>query len=457
MKADLVLERVAARLRRWSLQLYSMIATLLGARVSKHALGRPELDYKLLPLDEEVTKWIGQQKFCGRQIVLVADVPSEVCASIAKRLNLSSDLHPPVPASSLANGLPPLLRQEFPDGFVYAGRNATDLDIWRASRAAVLCRTPRHLAASVRDLGKPILAEFPPARIDPAACVRALRPHHWVKNLLIFAPPLLGNALSEPSVLLNCTIGFLLLGIVASCTYLLNDVLDLEADRQHRSKAARPFAAGEVPLLAGFVIAPIGIALGLLAAWCLSLQFAVVLIGYVLLSLSYSIILKRFALVDAFSIATLYVLRLAIGTVLSDVPFSPWLLAFAMFFFFSLVLAKRQTEIEGALAASSTALRERGYRPSDAPVTLALGVATGTASVIILIIYLTQEVFGQTLYLHPTRLWAVPVGLALWMNHIWLRAHRGELYDDPVHFALRDPASLMLGLGMLVAFVLAIL
>jgi len=176
-----------------------------------------------------------------------------------------------------------------------------------------------------------------------------------------------------------------------------------------------------------------------------------------LLSLSYSFVLKRLAIVDALSIATLYVLRLVMGTVLASVPFSPWLLTFAMFFFFSLVLAKRQTEIQGALDGSCIALRGRGYRTSDAPLTLTFGVASGTASMIILIIYLTQEVFGQTLYLHPTSLWALPVGLGVWLIHIWLFAHRGELHDDPVHFALRDPMSLALGLGVLAAFALAIL
>lgn len=458
LKADLVFERAAARLRRGPLHLISAIASLLGGGKTKPTpVPQNELDYKVLPLDEEFAKWLVQQKFCGREIILLPDATPELYARIAERLNLSPDFQRMSPAPPRMDAAIASLRGEFPQGFVYAGRSPADRELWSASQANVLCRASPRVVATVRGLGKPIVAEFPPIRTAPLSWVRVFRPHHWVKNLLVFAPALLGNVLFEPSVFLRCVLGFLLLGLVASCTYLLNDVLDLEVDRTHRSKAARPFAAGEIPVFFGFVLPPFGIALSLLGAWCISVQFAAALTGYALLSLSYSFVLKRLALVDAFSIAALYVLRLVMGTVLAKVPFSPWLLSFAMFFFFSLVLAKRETEIKGALEGSGVALRSRGYRTSDAPLTLALGVASSTASVVILIIYLTQEVFGQALYLHPTRLWAVPVGLALWINHIWLFAHRGELHDDPVHFALRDPASLALGLGVLVAFASAIL
>ena len=384
-------------------------------------------------------------------------MPPELCDLVAKRLNLSPHPECTLPPPSSSAPLLALLHEKFPEGFAYAGRSPADLAIWTACEAAVFCRVPPRVVKILRDLEKPILAEFSPLRTTPLTWTRMLRPHQWVKNLLLFAPALLGNVLSEPGVFLRCVIGFLLLGIVASCTYLVNDVLDLDADRQHRSKATRPFAAGEIPVAFGFALPPLGIALGLLGASCISKQFAAALVGYTLLSLSYSFVLKRLAIVDALSIATLYVLRLVMGTVLASVPFSPWLLTFAMFFFFSLVLAKRQTEIQGALDGSCIALRGRGYRTSDAPLTLTFGVASGTASMIILIIYLTQEVFGQTLNLHPTSLWALPVGLGVWLSHIWLFAHRGELHDDPVHFALRDPMSLALGLGVLAAFALAIL
>ena len=458
LKVDLIFERIAARLGRWRFRLSSLIARLFGAdEASRSPVFRGDIDYASLPLDEEFATWLVHQRHCGRKIIVLPDAPTELCDLVADRLNLPRhlDYRLPMPSSSI----PPfaLLRERFPAGFVYAGRGEADLDIWTVSEAAVLCRVPARVAKAARDLGKPVLAEFPPLHATPLSWMRMLRPHHWVKNLLLFAPALFANVLSDSAVLLRCAAGFVLLGIVASCTYLVNDVLDLDVDRQHRSKAARPFASGEMSVVFGFALPPLGVALALLGAAFISRQFAVVLAGYALLSLSYSLVLKRIALADALSIAALYVLRLIMGTVLAGVPFSPWLLTFAMFFFFSLVLAKRQTEIQAAREGNSAELRARGYRPTDAPLTLALGVASGTASIVVMNLYLMQEVFGQTLYLHPMRLWAVPMGLGAWLSHVWLFAHRGELHDDPVHFALRDPTSLALGLGMLAAFALAIL
>jgi 4-hydroxybenzoate polyprenyltransferase len=455
LKVNLAFEGVAARLRRWRLHLISMITMLLRAEsASCTHISRAELDYKSLPLDEEFTSWLDHQRLCGRQIILLSDAPAELCDLIAKRLKQSPELaySPPTSIPLFA-----FLRQKFPGGFAYAGRSQADLDTWTACEAAVFCRVPSQLVKTVSDLGKPILAEFPPLQITPLAWLRMLRLHHWVKNMLLFAPALFGNVLFESGVFLRCAIGFVLLGIIASCTYLVNDVLDLDADRQHRSKAARPIASGEISLIFGFALPPLGISVGLLGAACISSQFATALAGYALLSLSYSFVLKRLAILDALTVAGLYVLRLVMGIVLAKVAFSPWLLTFAAFFFFSLLLAKRQTEIQGALEGSYKALQHRGYQPSDGPLTLALGVASGTASIIVMNLYLMQEVFGQTLYLHPTRLWAVPVGLGIWLCHIWLFAHRGELHEDPVQFALSDPTSLAVGLGVLAVFGLAIL
>jgi 4-hydroxybenzoate polyprenyltransferase len=458
VKVDLFFERLAARLRRWRLHASSLITRLLGAdEASRGSVSRSDPDYKTLPLDEEFATWLMHQRFCGRQIAVLPDAPKELCDLIADRLKLPQ--HPDSRLLMPSSSIPPfaLLREKFPKGFAYAGRSEADLDIWTASEAAVLCRAPARVAKTARNLGKPILAEFPPRHATPLSWMRMLRPHHWVKNLLLFAPALFGNVLSDPAVLLRCAAGFVVLGIVASCTYLVNDVLDLDLDRQHRSKAARPFASGEMSVVLGFALPPLGLALALAGATFISQQFAVALAAYALLSLFYSFVLKHIALVDALSIAVLYVLRLIMGTLLADVPFSPWLLTFAMLFFFSLVLAKRQTEIQAAREGNSAELRARGYRTADAPLMLALGVASGTASIVVMNLYLMQEVFGQTLYLHPTRLWAVPMGLGVWLSHVWLFAHRGELHHDPIHFALRDPTSLALGLGMLVAFALAIL
>ena len=348
------------------------------------------------------------------------------------------------------------LRKAFPNGFVYAGQKRADLNVWRHSAGIVLCGTSPDVARDARSLGKPVEIEFPAARGGLAVWTRAIRLRQWVKNILIFVPGLLGNVLTDRAVLMHCMLGFALLGIVASSTYILNDVLDLRTDRRHWSKRARPFAAGDIHLAYGLILPPLGIALGLAGAVLLSPRFAIVLGTYTALSLSYSFVLKRRPIIDLFTLASLYVLRLVMGVVLAGTQFSPWLLCFAMFLFFSLATAKRHAEIVGSIENDQTALRSRGYRTSDEALTLVLGVASGMSSLVIMILYLTQEVFQQALYTNPGRLWALPFGLAIWFGRIWLLAHRGELHDDPIHFAARDQMSRLIGLGMLIAFLSAI-
>lgn len=457
LKVDPLYERVAATIRRRPLNILLAILDLFGGgrTFDRRLVPEDELDFRVLPLDEDIAKWLVQQKFCGRQIALLTDAAPQLNEMVAQRLNLLA--HDRIaPARSCMDTVASSLQEEFPTGFVYAGRSRADLEVWKKAAGIVLCRVSPHIASSARLLGKPILAEFPPLRSTPLALLRVFRFHQWVKNLLIFAPAFLADVLTQPDVFLRCALGFLLLGVVASSTYLFNDILDLETDRWHWSRAARPFAAGDLHPSLGFILPVIGITLGLLGAYWLSLQFAAALAGYALISLSYSFVLKRQPIADAFCVAGLYVLRLVMGTVLAEVPFSPWLLAFAMLFFLSLVIAKRHTEIKKASENGDRTLRARGYRTSDAPLTLALGVASSMASLVIMILYLTDEVFGQTLYRHPTRLWVVPVGLAIWMNRVWLLAHRGELDDDPIHFALLDPTSVLLGFAVLLAFASAI-
>ena len=457
LKADLFYERVAATIRRQPLNLLLAIKDLFRGTETLDArlVSQDELDLRALPLDEAIAKWLVRPEFRVRKIVLLTNSPSLLNERLAERLNMFAQKQ--IALESLRLKTASSLEEEFPTGFVYAGRSRADLEVWKKAAGIILCRASPHIADAARELGKPILAEFPPPRSTPFTLLRAFRFHQWVKNLLIFAPAFFANAVIEPSVFLRCALGFVLLGVVASATYLLNDVLDLEADRRHWSKAARPFAAGDLHLSLGFILPVTGIAFGILGASWLSPPFAAVLAAYIVLNLSYSFILKLRPIVDVFCIAGLYVLRLVMGTVLAEVPFSPWLLTFAMLFFLSLALAKRHTEIKKAYKSDGRVLRARGYKVSDAPLTLALGVASSTASLVIMILYLTGEVFGQTLYHHPARLWAVPMVLALWTNRIWLFAHRGELDDDPIHFALRDPISLVLGFSVLFAFISAIL
>ncbi len=287
--------------------------------------------------------------------------------------------------------------------------------------------------------------------------LKALRAHQWSKNLLVFAPLALGGAaaLHLPAIL--DVVGlFVCMSALASGTYLVNDLGDLKSDRRHRSKKNRPLASGAISVRAGAVAALTLIALGLVGATLISRPAAAGLAAYLVLTLAYSIRLKRSPILDVTVLGVLYSLRLLIGAAAAQTTASVWLLTFALFFFVSLSLAKRHSEIVAAKAAAQTILPGRGYLVEDGPVTLSLGISAAVASVLIVVLYLTDEAFPSGVYAHPQFLWAVPLLLHLWVSRIWLLAHRGQMDDDPVAFAVRDKTSLLVAALLALALLAAL-
>jgi 4-hydroxybenzoate polyprenyltransferase len=181
------------------------------------------------------------------------------------------------------------------------------------------------------------------------------------------------------------------------------------------------------------------------------------LIAYTAITLAYSFGLKRAPMLDTVIIGALFTTRIILGTVAAHLAPSAWLLTFSMFFFFSLATAKRHTELLRAGETSSGPIKGRGYNVEDKEVTFAFGITASVASILILVLYLVEDVFPHSLYAQPDWLWAAPVAIFLWVGRIWLLAHRGFMNEDPVVFALGDRVSLYLGVVVAAAFVLALL
>ena len=267
--------------------------------------------------------------------------------------------------------------------------------------------------------------------------LRSMRAHQWVKNVLVFVPLVLGGRALEPDAWIASLLGFAALNLTCSATYLINDLWDLEDDRRHRTKRWRPLANGELNQNSAVAIAAIGLTLGILLTVLLGGAAVAVLLSYLAITLSYTVFLKRIAMVDVFVIALLFTLRLVFGIIIADVRLSPWLLVFSMFSFLSLSLAKRYTEVRQLGDGHVTALG-RGYVTVDAPLILAVGVAAALGAVLILILYLIEDAFPREFYGSPKYLWGLPGILFLFFGRIWLVSQRGELSDDPVEFALKD-------------------
>jgi 4-hydroxybenzoate polyprenyltransferase len=288
------------------------------------------------------------------------------------------------------------------------------------------------------------------------AWLRALRLHQWSKNLFVFVPVLLGHAYDDPAKIATSAAAFLILGVLVSAGYLLNDVSDLEADRAHKSKRHRPFASGELSPRAGLAVAA-GLTLAAFAgAIALSRSFAAVLLIYLLLTVSYSLWLKTVALIDVAAIATMLTLRIAAGAAVIGTGQSPWLLSFSGAFFLSLALAKRHGELMQAARTGPGPIAGRGFRSEDWPLTLAFGVGAGLASIVIMLLYLANDAAPSGFYPHQGWLYAVPCVVLVWLMRVWVLSHRTELHDDPVIFALKDPASLAFAAVVAGAFMLAL-
>lgn len=287
--------------------------------------------------------------------------------------------------------------------------------------------------------------------------LRAFRIHQWSKNALVLAPVALGWHLVSAKGVMSAILATVVLCGIASLTYCVNDIADIESDRAHSSKRNRPFAAGALSVRDGVIACGLGIPALIACGAAISPRVGTWLATYVAITLAYSFRLKRIPMLDTVVIGMLFTIRIILGTVAADLPPSAWLLTFSMFFFFSLATAKRHTELLKAGETSSGPILGRGYNVEDKEVTFAFGIVASVASILIVVIYLVEEVFSKSLYLHPDWLWIAPIALFLWVGRIWLLAHRGQMADDPVVFALRDRVSISLGTLMAGAFALAIL
>lgn len=287
----------------------------------------------------------------------------------------------------------------------------------------------------------------------PLALIQALRVHQWAKNLLLGVPLVAAHQLTEPALLADLLLAFVCFSLCASSVYLLNDLLDIDHDRQHPTKRFRPLASGALPTLHAKLAAPLLLAAAVaLAVTHLPRPFALGLGGYYLVTLAYSLAVKRFLVLDVLTLAALYTLRVIAGGLAVAIAPSFWLLALSMFLFMSLALIKRYAELFEARATGRTEpVGGRGYQADDLPMIASLGAASGFIAVLVLALYVNDGA-TSALYGRPEVIWLACPLLLTWVSRIWMLAHRGRMNEDPVLFALRDWPSLIIGGGMALVF-----
>lgn len=450
LRTDLMWECLLQLLRQQPLALLAAPGWLLRGRARfKQQLGaRVQLDAATLPYNTAFLDWLREQKRAGRRLVLATASDVRMAEPVARHVGLFDELLASDGQTNLRDRAKreALTRRFGERGFDYAGNSPVDLDVWAGARRAIVVNANARLAgraARCAELG-PV---FPRDGSRLRALGRLLRPHQWLKNLMVFVPLITAHQLGFWPVL-AASGAFLALCLCASGVYVLNDLLDLEADRRHPTKRLRPFAAGDLSLALGPGLAAALLAAGLALGWVLTPSLAALLLGYVAAASAYSLWWKRVALLDVFVLAGLYTLRLAAGHVVTGIAWSAWLLVFAMFIFLSLALLKRFPELQALRRQQQVNAAGRGYAVGDTELVTTLGLMCGALAVLVLALYVNSEQVTK-LYRHPTLLLAGCPLLLFWISRLWLLAHRGQMPADPVLFVLKDATSYVVGVLML--------
>ncbi len=420
LRSDLLIESGLAFVRAHPAHAIAPLAWLLYGKASLKArlANETRLDVSHLPYDQRVLKLIAEERAKGRQIVLATASHKTYAEKIAAHLAvfdrvLATDEDINLSAQAKRD----CLVAEYGDrGFDYAGNSRADLPVWRAARQAYVVNSAATVERSARALGN-VVSIFGDEGPKVQLWVRALRLHQWTKNLLLFVPLLASHRLGEIDLLFSGCIAFLLFGCCASGVYILNDLLDLAEDRRHPRKKFRPFASGALPINAAVVAFPLLLALAfggasVFMAW----EFTAILGIYYLVTLAYSLRLKRLVIIDVITLAMLYAIRIIAGTYAFDISLTFWMLAFSLFMFLSLALVKRYAELKDSKdKGSSEPSGGRGYYPDDLELISSLGTSSGFIAVLVLALYIQDEA-TVSLYRYPQLIWLACPLLLFWIS-----------------------------------------
>lgn len=426
----------------WKLPFRAALTLPKGKAALKRLLAQnSSVDVTTLPYDDRVLARVKDWRASGGRTALVTATDQALADQIAAHLGLFDDV---IGSDGAANLKGPakadtLVARYGAGGFTYMGDHEADLAIWSKAGGAITVNAKPELKAKVTCDG-PIEHLDRPAR-DLAPYFKAIRPHQWLKNILIFFPMLAAHELSL-LIFLRALIAFASFSLIASSVYVLNDLLDLKGDRAHPRKRLRPFAAGTIPIARGTVMAVSLLLAGLIPAIWLGLPFLKVMVVYYVLTMAYSLRLKRQLVVDIFALAGLYTIRILAGGTSSAIPMSVWLLAFSIFFFFSLAAVKRQAELVDGLKSGKLKAHGRGYHVDDVPIVAMMALASGYVSVLVMALYISSPQVAQ-LYTQPGYLWGACLVLFYWLSRMVMTTHRGKMNDDPVLYAAKDRVSLI--------------
>ena len=451
VRTDLLVECLVTLLKHDPLYIFALPFWLLKGKAAfkREIASRVLFDPSLIPYRSELVEYLRAQRVQGRVVVLATGGDERLAQLVADHLKLFDSVLASDGSTNLSGERKRArLVTEFGErGFDYAGSGKRDLPVWSSARKAVVLNSNRQCVRAVAKVTQ-VQGVFEDRRASPGEYLHALRPPHWLKNLLVFISLFAAHRFNEPALIGKALLAFVAFCLCASSGYLLNDLFDLAADRHHPQKRLRPFATGRLPLSYALAMIPVLVVLSCVLGLLVSRALLGILLLYFALTFTYSLYIKHVVLLDVIVLAALYTLRILAGSAAVAIWPSEWLLAFSMFLFLSLALVKRYDELVVMRRVDGDQAKARSYETSDAELLASKGTASGYMAVLVLALYINSAT-AKALYGRHEFIWVLCPLLLYWVGHMWLVAHRGRMQDDPVVFALRDRTSRILMLLML--------
>jgi 4-hydroxybenzoate polyprenyltransferase len=454
---DLLIESFLMLVKKNPLYVFFCFYWLLKgkANLKSQIASRVSMDVSTLPYNQALLAYLGKERSQGRDLYLCTAAHWSLAQKVADHSGLFEGVLASSDAVNLsgASKAAALVEKFGANEFDYCGDAKADMPVWTHARRAIVVGSKRIAAAAAKVNGNIVFLETEGTSLRLIA--KEMRVYQWVKNLLIFVPLFASHRFTDIHSIVAAMIGFASFSLCASAVYVLNDLLDLDADRRHARKRNRPFASGQLPASLG-----IGLSSALLLAsaglviW-LPPKFALVLAGYFVATLAYSFVLKRQILIDVFTLAALYTARIVAGGAADDIPLSYWLVLFSGLLFLSLAMVKRYTELDALVRNGKTEAAGRGYLTPDVMILCAFGTASAYAAVLVLALYMNSPEI-RMLYQHEQPLWVLFGLLLYWISRVWMLAFRGQMNDDPIVFAIKDRVSLIVVCLCVVSVMLAI-
>jgi 4-hydroxybenzoate polyprenyltransferase len=456
LKSDTLFDALCLFTRRHPARFWQLPLWLAGgrARLKAEVARRAPLDPARLPYNTDLLRYLQAERREGRQLYLTTGADGPLAERVAAHLGIFAGVLASDGATNLTSGKKlARLKARFRE-FDYIGNSRADLPLLANARQAMVANPTRGLRLALRLRRIPVARTFADRRPLPRTLLKAIRIHQWAKNILLLVPLLLSHKLHSGAIG-QVVAAFFCFSFMASANYLVNDLLDIDSDRRHPAKRFRPFAAGDLSVSSGVVLAIVLMVASVALLPLLPHEFALWLAVYIVSTTAYSLYLKQVALVDVLMLSGLYTLRMLAGGAATGTEISHWLAGFSIFLFLSLAMVKRFSELENLRERGVTATYGRGYLVADLEQIRSFGTASATAAVVVFSLYISRPDV-EALYKHAGRLWLIVPLMLFWLYRVWLLGSRGEMDDDPVVFAIRDRVSLAVGACVLAVAISAL-